>query len=58
MLAFRQNSNFIWRDNHMSKIEASKMRFCEWGSEYYDYSEPCSFRQGIRQMLAYARISA
>lgn len=30
----------------------------EWGSEYYDYSEPCSFRQGIRQMLAYARISA
>ena len=58
MLAFRQISSFIWRSNHMSKRKASEMRFCEWGSEYYDYSEPCSFRQGIRQMLAYARISA
>ena len=41
MLAFRQNSNFIWRGNHMSKIEASKMRFCEWGLNSYNLSIIC-----------------
>ena len=31
-------TQFIWRSNHMSKKQAVKQRFCEWGSESMSFS--------------------